>query len=45
MEDIPDILNNYNHLLKSTYIKHRLTLLEKVQQDFALNKKTNSVSS
>lgn len=37
-EDIPDLRNNYDNLLKATLIRQKTSLLEKVQQDFANNK-------
>lgn len=37
-EDIADLRNKYDNLLKATLIRQRLSLLERVQQDFTNNK-------
>lgn len=41
MEDVTDVKNKYGHLLKCTFVRQRLSLLEKVQMDFLGNKKSH----
>ena len=38
LEDISNLKNKYNNSLKATLIKHRVSLFDKIQSDFALNK-------
>jgi hypothetical protein len=41
MEDVTEVKNKYANLLKCTFIRHRMSLLDKVQQDFFSNSKLN----
>lgn len=38
MEDIINLKNKYNNLLKCTLLTHKMTLIQKVQADFMKNK-------